>query len=307
MKDSSPTTLETILSKIDDIPPGQHLGKGFELAIRYDLTFKGQPATRSQILNMVHDKLYAMGYEPDGFREHEGTTTFKYTPVDRGHLEVGYYNELQNRLFNLFLHVSCDKRNFSTFSIALASIFLDAGSFFDSLAQTFIRNYSNAGNSFLAESKIPNFRRKIAGKAFFTMEDYRHLFEADFKFSEKLLNLNCHGGDFYSQPTAFFRDPTRRFDITPYADWSSGKNPQWWRAYTRVKHDRIKYLEEATLGNTIMAFGAVLIVLSIYHARFMKSHPQALETYRLLTPQYWKLKAVSTVMRPDFTEVTPTE
>ncbi|HEY0432537.1 MAG TPA: hypothetical protein VGC95_01620, partial [Chitinophagaceae bacterium] len=102
------------------------------------------------------------------------------TPADRGHLDVGYYAELQKRLFDIFLYVSCDKRNFGTFSITLASVFLDAASFFDSLAQTFVRSRALAGNPFKGESNVDEFRRKADGKAFFTMDDYRKIFEPEF-------------------------------------------------------------------------------------------------------------------------------
>jgi len=251
-------------------------------------------------MKIVHDKAYGMRYEPDGYSQAVGGAIMKYAPVGRGYLDVGYYAELQKRLFDVFLYVSCDKRNFGTFSITLASIFLDAASFFDSLAQTFIRSHAEAGQKFKSEARIDNFRRKIDGKDFFNMDDYRILFEMEFLFSDKVLNLNPHGGDFYSQPTACFRDPARCFDVQPFIAWSSDKNPEWWRAFTRVKHDRIKHMDQATLGNTIEAYGAVLTVLSFYHTRFMKFHTRALDTYRLFTPRYWKLEGQATVMQPIF-------
>jgi hypothetical protein len=260
----------------------------------------GQVVSHDVVLNIVHDKAYGMRYEPDGFSQAAGGTILKYAPVGRGYLDVGYYAELQKRLLDVFLYVSCDKRNFGTFSITLASIFLDAASFFDSLAQTFIRNYSKASHQFKAEAKIDGFRRKIDDKSFFNMDDYRKIFEAEFQFSDKVLNLNTHGGDFYCQPTACFRDPARRFDIKPFAAWSSNRNPEWWGAFTDVKHDRIQHMDQATLGNTIEAYGAVLVVLSFFHERFMKSHTRALDTYRLLTPRYWKVRAHATVMHPIF-------
>jgi hypothetical protein len=299
MSRPSQSTVEAILSQIDGITTSQ--SKSFELWIPRHLTLRGQVVRDNEAMTVILDKIYKMGYQPDGFTQETGGAICRYIPVDRGgYLNVGYYDELQKRLFDVFLYVSCDNRNFGTFSITLVSVFLDAASFFDSLAQTFIRSHVVAGNQFKAESKIDDFRRKIDGNSFFTMDDYRRLLEAEFLFSDKVLNLNTHGDDFYSPPTACFRDPARCFDVKPFAAWSLDKNPEWWRAFTRVKHDRIQHMEQATLGNTIEAYGAVLVVLTFLHQKFMKSHTRALDTYRLFTPRYWKHRAQATVMHPIF-------
>jgi hypothetical protein len=219
----------------------------------------------------------------------------------RSHLDVGYYAEMQKRLFAVFDYVSCHKSNFETYSTALASIFLDAATFFDSLAQQFIRSHCAEGKVFQGVANVSDFNAKLSGgKRFFNIDDYRSLFEAEFQFSKKILNLNTHGDDFYSPPTACLVDPSRCFDVCPFETWANGKNPNWWGSYNKVKHDRITHIQRATLGNTLFAFGAVVVLLTVFHETFMKQHRQALETYRLFTPRYWKVKASATIMFPIF-------
>ncbi len=219
--------------------------------------------------------------------------------IMRSSLDVSYYIELQNRLLDEFLHISCHESNFKTYSIKLASLFLDAGSYFDSLAQTFIKCQCDAGLGFKASSEIAKFSDKLTGEPFFTMADYRTLFEKEFEFSKQVLNLNTYGDHFYGNPMDCFRDVSRCHDVAPFETWGKVENPDWWRAFTKVKHDRSVYLEQATLGSTIMAYGAVFITLTFFHEAFLKE-TAPIEVFRLFTPKYWKFKGRRMASRPVF-------
>jgi hypothetical protein len=306
MSKTPPGTLEAILLELDKIPSGRDSDRDYELVIPNQLTWKGKPVVNREALNIAQEKLYCKGYQPESFTQTTNGFINKFISAAPGNLEVGFYNELQRRLFEIFLNVSCDERNFKTFSISLASTFLDAGSYFDSLAQTFIRSRFNSGKHFKAETKAPRFAEKIRGQSnkgkpiFFDMGDYRTLFEEEFVFSDKILNLNTHGDDFYSSPTACLHDPARCHDVQPFKTWASDKSPAWWTAFTNVKHDRIQFIHEATLENTLNAVGAVLILLTFYRPRFMQRNSRALETYRLFTPRYWKFETIMMVGNPVF-------
>jgi hypothetical protein len=52
----------------------------------------------------------------------------------------------------------------------------------------------------------------------------------------------------------------------PWENWCEDKNPDWWRSYNNVKHERNKHFQEATLQNALNALGA-LLTLNLYYYR----------------------------------------
>ncbi len=52
-----------------------------------------------------------------------------------------------------------------------------------------------------------------------------------------------------------------RFGLTykPWDNWNEAHNPNWWRSYNNVKHQRNNHFHEANLQNTINSVGALLI------------------------------------------------
>ncbi len=220
--------------------------------------------------------------------------------ISRSHLDVSQYLALQKRLFDLFPYVSCQESNFSTFSSELCSILLDAGSFFDSLSQTFIRTYSQSGLTFLKETEVKYFSKKVSNEKYFSMGDYRILLENQFELSKKLLNLNVYGDDFSSYPISFIRNEIHRFGISPFGEWANDYTLEWWDAFTNLKHDRNCHISEATLGNCIYATGAVFIVLTVFHEDYIKHGCHGIDTIRLFSPTYWKVKGSKTQIQPNY-------
>lgn len=55
----------------------------------------------------------------------------------------------------------------------------------------------------------------------------------------------------------------RRFglDMTPWSNWVEGKSPDWWRAYTDVKHERNNHFSAANLKNTLNALAGLYVML----------------------------------------------
>jgi hypothetical protein len=64
--------------------------------------------------------------------------------------------------------------------------------------------------------------------------------------------------------------------MTPWSNWGEGKSPDWWRAYTGVKHERNNHFSAANLKNTLNALAGLYVML-IY------AFPQE-ATQGLLTP-----------------------
>ena len=65
--------------------------------------------------------------------------------------------------------------------------------------------------------------------------------------------------------------PRYGLSFRPWSNWSEEQNPNWWRSYNNVKHERDAYFHEATLKNALNAIGALLIVTAHYYSRTLAS------------------------------------
>lgn len=84
--------------------------------------------------------------------------------------------------------------------------------------------------------------------------------------------------------TEVFSIPRYSMKSTPWENWNlpQPKAPDWWKAYTNVKHHRdIKY-SDANLKNTINSMGALLILLTYYYKE--KTGESMKEVTRFLQP-----------------------
>ncbi|HLP77120.1 MAG TPA: hypothetical protein VK327_09390 [Candidatus Paceibacterota bacterium] len=209
----------------------------------------------------------------------------------RSGIDVSFYLEMQKQLFEVFLFVACGQKNFDVFSVKLTSLLLEAGSFFDSLSQSFIRDVHKRGESFGVESNCGNFEAKARGEQNFTMADYRIIFEHRYQFSTLALNLNPYGGDSGLSPLLYRHEKNREFLINPFDAWKDDRALDWWSAFTTLKHDRTANLEKATLRNTLRAFGGAFLVLCFFHEEYLKNG-RAQDAFHLFTPHHWKLKSL---------------
>ena len=139
------------------------------------------------------------------------------------------YLDMQNRLFEALHFVSCHEDNFATFSIRLSALLLEAGSFFDSLSQSFIRWRYESDEPFLIND-LPSLPDKLNGTKNFNASDYRCLFESEFKFSSRRLNLNAYNDHFFVMHTQAFPPRGSDYPITPFAEWADDRSPEWWAA-----------------------------------------------------------------------------
>ncbi len=55
-------------------------------------------------------------------------------------------------------------------------------------------------------------------------------------------------------------------ELTPFINWDNDKweNPDWWKAYNKVKHNRDKNFKKANLKNTLNSVVWLLVVLNYY-------------------------------------------
>lgn len=61
--------------------------------------------------------------------------------------------------------------------------------------------------------------------------------------------------------------PRYGLSYRPWSNWEGDKNPDWWRSYNNVKHERDTYFHEATLKNSLNALGALLVLTVHYYSR----------------------------------------
>ena len=48
--------------------------------------------------------------------------------------------------------------------------------------------------------------------------------------------------------------------IRPFRNFEIGKSPEWWKAFTSLKHERDMYFSQATLKNALESVGALLVL-----------------------------------------------
>jgi hypothetical protein len=87
-----------------------------------------------------------------------------------------------------------------------------------------------------------------------------------------------------------------RFELSfkPWENWKGSANPDWWKSYNNVKHQRNNHFAEANLQNTINSVGALLLAVTYYYKlAFTYEAGQDVnfrETTRELNPQSMFLK-----------------
>jgi hypothetical protein len=64
-----------------------------------------------------------------------------------------------------------------------------------------------------------------------------------------------------------------KFGLTlhPWHQWDSGASPEWWKAYTNVKHHRHTHFSDANLRNTLNAVAALFVLLLYFYPKEAQS------------------------------------
>ncbi|SEB22632.1 hypothetical protein SAMN05444680_116108 [Variovorax sp. YR216] len=98
-------------------------------------------------------------------------------------------------------------------------------------------------------------------------------------------------------PDAGIAVPRYGMTFKPWSSWGlpSRSNPEWWRSYNNVKHERDGYFHEATLKHALNALGGLLILT--YHLYSRKLGPPGTALSPKVTTQ--QLLPDSTLLRLD--------
>ena len=62
-------------------------------------------------------------------------------------------------------------------------------------------------------------------------------------------------------------------DYIPFDGWTVGNNPSWWKAYNKVKHERLKSdnYKKGNLENVFMALSGLYLLNRLYYKRIKNS------------------------------------
>ncbi|WP_286860070.1 MULTISPECIES: hypothetical protein [Sphingobacterium] len=141
-----------------------------------------------------------------------------------------YFLAIEKDLENLSRYIEFANANLGTYSIELTHILLSASSEVDVIMRQLCH--------LLDPSQTAN-----------NINDYRNIIQNQL-------------GTFVNEEICI-----DRFGISykPWDNWNGTQNPDWWRSYNNVKHQRNNHFNEANLQNTINSVGALLLTVVYYY------------------------------------------
>jgi len=71
----------------------------------------------------------------------------------------------------------------------------------------------------------------------------------------------------------------------PWENWREDLNPDWWRSYNNVKHERNNHFNQANLKNTMNAVGALLLTVVYYYKQAFSNEARTPVDFRDTTQQ----------------------
>jgi len=141
-----------------------------------------------------------------------------------------YLITLDSDLHKCSRFVDINSQNFRTYSIEFVRILLAAGSEIDVVAKILCNCIDST-------------------KSYGNINEYRDTIIAKFpKFPSMIIDV-----------------PQYELQLTPWNEWSQHRNPNWWRAYNDVKHERDNYFADANLENTLNAVAGLFVVVWYLH------------------------------------------
>lgn len=149
-----------------------------------------------------------------------------------------YYLALEEDLEQVARYIEFTQKNFSTYSIELAHLMLAASSEVDVVLKALCK-------------------RVKPRKPCDNIDDYRKIITVEFPtFMEEKVSVDRFG--------LFYK---------PWENWKTDRNPNWWRSYNKVKHQRDLYFPDANLKNVLNSIGALLITVTYYYRAVLSEDP----------------------------------
>jgi hypothetical protein len=148
-----------------------------------------------------------------------------------------YFAALESDLAATCRFVEVCEENMGTHSVEFARLLLSAGAEIDVLAKVLSQEHE----LMISPKNIDGYRTALVNRF------------AELPFLKVLI-------------------PRYGREMTPWREWANGKNPDWWRAYNDVKHERNVNFKKASLANALGAVSGVFVLVSyICHKELRES------------------------------------
>lgn len=112
---------------------------------------------------------------------------------------------------------------------------------------------------FDGDEKCEVIRDKVNKEKIVTIKLFREAFEPIYKLSRQ--------GFLVKSPKHFALAFER---IAPFSEFGEGKSPKWWNAYNGVKHNWLKNLKKANMGNTLKALGGAFLLNAVHEPSLLE-------------------------------------
>ena len=148
-----------------------------------------------------------------------------------------YYVSLTNDFKEISYYVEIQPDNFETYSTAFTRLYLSAGSEVDVVAKLLCKKYNSSSKA----DNITGYRKELR--------------KQEPKISTITISFKRYGLEF-----------------VPWQAWSQGNtNPQWWKSYNNVKHNRNTSYKEANLEMCLQSLAGLCVLLAyLYPDRMAK-------------------------------------
>jgi hypothetical protein len=144
--------------------------------------------------------------------------------ISKSLIHWNYFLALERDLETTSRYIEFIEANFKTYSIELAHLLLASSSEIDVVIKS------------LCALIAPGEKRE-------NIDDYRNIIKSHLpEFIDESIFINRYG-----------------ISLKPWDNWLGEVNPNWWRSYNKVKHERDIYFDQANLENVIRSMGALLI------------------------------------------------
>ncbi len=150
--------------------------------------------------------------------------------VTESKLHWNYFIALENDFEKVARYIEFAEPNFDTYAIELAHLILAVSSEVD-----------------------------VVAKALCALKD-AHSTPRDMDDCRDILCLHCPT---LKEEQVFIS----RFGITlePWSNWKENKNPDWWKSYNKIKHQRNDHFQKANLKNALNSMAGLLVMVFYFY------------------------------------------
>lgn len=162
------------------------------------------------------------------------------------------YFSLEKKFLEITKYIPIHHEHYSVFSFEYANMLALIGNTLDSTMRNIVFDESMDNIK-----EISKFRKK------------RNLNITDFeKIFGKALNLQDKSVWNIRHIIASKELPNNKIipiyeKLCPFEEWKENNSPVWWQAYNKIKHERFKNFNQATMINTLKALAGLFLVLCI--------------------------------------------